>query len=150
MATEKVCPVVLRRRGESVEILAFRHPIAGFQLVKGTVEPGEGPIDAARRELAEESGITSLSSIEPKGIWESGHKEQFWHFYLCAVEQDLPESWSFFTSDGGGLNFDFFWFRIGDIPGEEWDPVFVRALSYIESSIIYTPEDLLVAPTSGL
>ena len=37
----------------------FRHPLAGIQLVKGTVEPSENPADAARRELFEESGLVS-------------------------------------------------------------------------------------------
>ena len=136
MTTEKVCPVVLRRKGGRIEVLAFRHPTAGFQLVKGDVEPGEDPIDAARRELAEESGITTISSIEPKGVWESGYDGQVWHFYLCAVEEDLPESWIFFANDGGGQNFNFFWFRMGDDFGEEWHPVFVRALAYIEVNIL--------------
>ena len=52
----KVVPILLRRR-ERLEILAFRHPQAGTQLVKGTLENGEKAEDATLRELAEESGI---------------------------------------------------------------------------------------------
>ena len=37
MAVDKACPVVLRHTTE-LEVLAFRHPLAGLQLVKGTVE----------------------------------------------------------------------------------------------------------------
>lgn len=37
MRANKACPVVLRHSTE-LEILAFRHPLAGLQLVKGTVE----------------------------------------------------------------------------------------------------------------
>jgi 8-oxo-dGTP pyrophosphatase MutT (NUDIX family) len=48
----KACPVVLRSLGDG-EILAFEHPLAGWQLVKGTVEAGELPRDAAIRELYE-------------------------------------------------------------------------------------------------
>lgn len=58
MEAEKSCPVVLRGR-ETLEILAFEHPLAGFQLVKGSVEPGESTDLAAVRELKEEAGIQS-------------------------------------------------------------------------------------------
>ena len=41
----------------------FRHPLAGIQLVKGTVEPSEKPADAARRELFEESGLNTKQPL---------------------------------------------------------------------------------------
>ncbi|MHC8286071.1 NUDIX domain-containing protein [Pseudomonas sp. XS1P51] len=50
MRVDKACPVVLRNI-EQLEILAFRHPLAGLQLVKGSVEPGELTGAAAVREL---------------------------------------------------------------------------------------------------
>jgi 8-oxo-dGTP pyrophosphatase MutT (NUDIX family) len=53
----KACPVIVRRTAGGVEILAFRHPKAGCQLVKGTIEPAESVRRAAERELQEESGI---------------------------------------------------------------------------------------------
>lgn len=58
MEADKSCPVVLRGR-ETLEILAFEHPLAGLQLVKGSVEPGEPTDLAAIRELKEEAGIQS-------------------------------------------------------------------------------------------
>lgn len=58
MTADKACPVVLRSR-ETLEILAFEHPLAGLQLVKGSVEPGESTDMAAVRELMEEAGIQS-------------------------------------------------------------------------------------------
>ena len=51
--------VVLRRQGETCRFLllrAFRY----WDFPKGQVEPGEEPIDAARREVMEETGITDL------------------------------------------------------------------------------------------
>ena len=53
METEKVCPYVLRGAGDRLEVLAFRHPLAGCQLVKGSLEPGERVVVGALRELAE-------------------------------------------------------------------------------------------------
>jgi 8-oxo-dGTP pyrophosphatase MutT (NUDIX family) len=57
IASRKACPVVLRRNQDRFEILAFRHPIAGCQLVKGSIEPEEDVGQAALRELCEESGV---------------------------------------------------------------------------------------------
>lgn len=38
---EKVVPVVFRKINNNLEILVFRHPLAGIQIVKGTVEHQE-------------------------------------------------------------------------------------------------------------
>jgi hypothetical protein len=40
MKPNKACPVILRRRNQ-LEILLFEHPLAGVQLVKGTIERSE-------------------------------------------------------------------------------------------------------------
>ena len=52
---EKVVPVILRDINQRTEILVFKHPIAGIQIVKGTVETNEELEEAALRELYEES-----------------------------------------------------------------------------------------------
>ena len=69
MTADKACPVVLRR-GQTLEILAFEHPLAGLQLVKGSVEPGEPTDVAAVRELFEEAGITATAK-HALGEWRS-------------------------------------------------------------------------------
>ena len=51
---DKACPVMFRDSSMR-KILAFEHPEAGVQLVKGSIEPGENPRLAALRELAEEA-----------------------------------------------------------------------------------------------
>lgn len=103
---DKVCPVVLRKQNQ--EILLFQHPLAGIQLVKGTVETfDESYITAAKRELAEESGITHVISARYLCSWDSGFQNQAWHFVLCECA-DLADSWTFHTQDDGGHDFAFF------------------------------------------
>lgn len=56
------------RRSLGVDVLAFEHPSGGRQLVKGTIEPGEAPEEAAVRELFEERAWSrSPSEISERG-----------------------------------------------------------------------------------
>ncbi len=126
----KVAPIVLRR-ADAPEILAFRHPRAGAQLVKGTWEEGESGEEAALRELAEESGIGNAAVVKPLGQLPFRRIRQHWHFYLCRVPSQLPNSWTFYTQDGGGHLFDFFWHDLNEPPGRGWHEDFRRAVSFV-------------------
>ncbi|WP_157605059.1 NUDIX domain-containing protein [Schlesneria paludicola] len=55
----KVAAFVLTPTPEPM-VLALRHPIAGLQFPAGTIESGEGVLDAARREVREETCVTAL------------------------------------------------------------------------------------------
>ena len=120
---QKACPVVCRGIPGSKEVLAFRHPTAGYQLVKGTIEPSETIQQAAERELFEESGVVGVA-IDYLGAVQMSEPEQEWHFVLCRVGS-LLEAWTHRTSDGGGLNFEFFWHPLN----EEADESGIRFLS---------------------
>src|SRR5215472_320848 len=106
MVPTKVCPVVLRDSAAS-KIMVFRHPSAGIQLVKGSIEPGESLADAALRELREESGITDASVCHDLGLWDVEYEGQIWSFQLCVTTQVLPETWNHRCGDDGGLNLQF-------------------------------------------
>ena len=135
---QKVAPIVLRQRAE-LEILAFRHPRAGAQLVKGTWEDGESAENASLRELAEESGIENASVVRALGQLPFRRIRQHWHFYLCHVPGQLPDRWTFFTQDGGGHLFDFFWHELNCPPGAGWHADFRRALTFVRR---WTQEDV--------
>ncbi|MGU3629146.1 NUDIX hydrolase [Comamonas sp. C24C] len=127
----KVCPVVIRGQ-ESIEILAFEHPLAGTQLVKGTIELDENSRDAALRELHEESGLIASDVLADLGVWASGYENQIWAFHLCDIN-DLPDSWVYRTADDGGHIFKFFWHPLSQKPNAQWHWVFQGALKYIAS-----------------
>jgi 8-oxo-dGTP pyrophosphatase MutT (NUDIX family) len=131
---EKVCPIIFRGPNASKEILVFRHPLAGVQLVKGTVEENEDFEAAALRELAEESGITRLTEVRFKGTLDFEEIAQRWHFFLCTAAEELPDAWDFFANDDGGINFSFFWVKLFDPPSEDWHPAHRKALDFIRGN----------------
>lgn len=106
MLPDKACAVVLSSTSQP-RMLLFLHPLSGVQLVKGTIEQGETPNEAALRELAEESGIDVAMIKDDLGCWASGHLDQIWSFQLCQAQAALPEQWSHQTLDDHGHVFEF-------------------------------------------
>ncbi len=53
----KVTCLVLRQAPDGLQLLTYLHPLGGYQIPAGTVEPGEPLPEAARRELIEETGL---------------------------------------------------------------------------------------------
>ena len=132
---EKAVPVVLRSVEDRLEILMFRHPLAGVQIVKGTVDPGEEPSSAALREFHEEAGISDGEIYGLIGCSTTVAPSERWHFYRCSAG-GLPDRWNHHCSDGGGLDFSFFWQPLDEDPRERCDPVFTRALGFIRHAVL--------------
>ena len=128
----KAVPLVLRRKRRGLEVLAFVHPLAGRQIVKGTIENGETSAAAARRELFEEAGITATAQSF-LGSSDRVAKGQLWHFWRMACSETLPDTFSHFCADDGGQTFDFFWHPLSEQPDATWHPPFVRALELLKN-----------------
>ncbi|MGE8335132.1 NUDIX hydrolase [Pseudomonas laurylsulfatiphila] len=144
MTPNKACPVILLNSSVP-RILLFRHPLAGVQLVKGTIESGETPPQAALRELKEESGIAATVVCD-MGCWIAQHLDQIWSFQLCEAQVQLPEEWTHYTLDDHGHAFSFFWASLDDLPFTECHPVFYRALMHVKSTL--SKGGYLKSPTS--
>lgn len=65
---EKVTVFITRPTDTGWAVLLLRHPYGGLQFPAGTVEPGEMPLAAARREATEETGLTDLTLRGTLGI----------------------------------------------------------------------------------
>lgn len=130
----KACPVVLRYNNNALELLAFKHPHASRQLVKGGIKQGESLASACVRELQEESGVRA-QVVKQLGVWEAGFKKQQWGFCLMHYEGVLPDTWDFATKDDGGHIFSFFWQPLNSSLDDSWNAVTKRAFQYIKSSL---------------
>jgi len=140
MKASKACAVVLRDASAEYSILAFRHPLAGCQLVKGTIEVSESPQQAAVRELLEEAGVAAVAFSE-LGTWDSEFENQVWSFQVCRPSTQLPDTWTYRCTDDGGLDFAFFWQPLEQQPNLEWHPVHARAFTFVRSVLTIRSRD---------
>lgn len=144
----KAVAAVIRDTDRASELLVFRHPVAGVQIPKGTVE-GDETIEAATlRELKEESGLEL--SIVPNfiGTWErivgGGPDENgpleinIWHISILKPGFNLPKEWSHHATGSPaeeGLIFDFFWEPIDNTLSERLDPLFAPTVDMIHQKV---------------
>ena len=141
----KAVAALVRDRGLGSELLVFRHPLAGVQLPKGTVEPGEAYAAAALRELHEESGLHLALKPQPIGVWHRSKaadankdrqlEKHVWHIFALKLRHKLPDHWSH-TAVGSpaeeGLIFEFFWRPLGPDLHRELHPLFVPTVTKIQ------------------
>lgn len=134
---EKACAVPYRWNENAIEILAFHHPLAGKQFVKGSIEPNESIISAAARELLEEGGV-NLETLTCIGSARIGSPTVQWHF--CIFDGNgLPDAWDYKTRDDGGRVFSFFWHPLSQDLDEGWHPIFHQAFQFIRQALPPSP-----------
>jgi 8-oxo-dGTP pyrophosphatase MutT (NUDIX family) len=84
-------------------VLQYRHPLGSslLELPAGTLDvPGEVPVDAARRELAEEVGLTADVLVPLGTIWNSaGWSDERTHLYLAPRTAPTPRPAGFAAVD---------------------------------------------------
>ncbi|UUR08179.1 NUDIX domain-containing protein [Sphingomonas glaciei] len=112
--------------------MAFRHPTAGKQFVKGSIEGGEAASVAALRELAEESGIIIVSGLCDLGQAPIG--AAVWHFFAIKIDS-LPDQWAHQTHDDFNHVFAFFWHPLAEDLNGDWHPRYQEALDFIRRSV---------------
>jgi 8-oxo-dGTP pyrophosphatase MutT (NUDIX family) len=93
--------VVCLDQRQRLLLLRWRDPADGSYLWEppgGGIEPGEQPIDAARRELQEETGLPGASVIDRHVMvgrdvrWNGQHYQGEEAFFLARVDQPGPLS----------------------------------------------------------
>ncbi len=113
---EKAFGYITREHGEQIQVLVFEQNTvgAGIQVPKGTIEEGETPLEAVKREMLEETGLTTLVVQEliaqdyfnhPSGVLQKRY------FYHLTTSDETMETWQHYPT---GLNeadllFSFYW-----------------------------------------
>lgn len=110
--------------GDHLLVFAHRdHPEAGIQIPGGTIEAGETPDQAVRREAFEETGLTELvfSAYLGKELVQLPERDlwQERHFYHLRCEQETPSHWSHiehFPSEGdeSEIALELYWVKLPD------------------------------------
>lgn len=84
------CGIVLARAVASGYVTLMLRAYQHWDFPKGLVEAGEMPIDAARRELAEETGITSVEFEWGERYFETGpySRGKTARYYLAGTDEE--------------------------------------------------------------
>ena len=124
MPLPQVCVCyLLRERAGRTEVLLGRKKhglgVGNFVGLGGKLEPGESAVDAAVREVLEESGVVvAASDLEPRGLlsYSFPHREawsQESSVFVCRAWQGEPR---------GSDELDPEWFDLERVPYDEmWD-----------------------------
>jgi 8-oxo-dGTP pyrophosphatase MutT (NUDIX family) len=116
---EKAAIYVLSKKG----LLVFAHtahPEVGYQVPAGTVRAGEAPVDAAVRELEEETGLRICADdLKFLGIFEHDMRpfraeKQLRHAFLLSIEEQMQDRWVHWeehpdSPDNEPVQFQFHW-----------------------------------------
>lgn len=111
--------IVVRHDGTQFLIALVREgDITSYVLPKGGVKEGEDLERAARREISEEAGLSSLALIEPLGVEErlSYGKEcwQITHYFLFTTRQAVGR-----PTDAGHHGGPW-WYSLDELPPMLW------------------------------
>lgn len=84
-----VCVAALTAKNELFFVRQFRYPYGEtvLELPAGKLEPGEDPLEAGKRELREETGVTGSNYVSLGRLYPSpGYTNEVIWLYACSAE----------------------------------------------------------------
>ena len=115
----KVVAYITRQKQGVMQLLVFEHVDvdAGVQVPKGTVEPNETLLDAVKREVREETGLTNVDGLRQIGALLRFGEE--WNLFALMLDASAPDAWTHYVSGDGedkGMNFRYYWTPLNPEP----------------------------------
>lgn len=116
---KKACAYITR---DDAELLVFEGPgHDGFQIPKGTVEPGERPREAVYREAVEESGLAAFEAPHhlTTDVWTRRSGRRYVRSFYHARVHEPRDAWTHRVTGAGaerGAEYEFSWV---DLPTSE-------------------------------
>lgn len=146
-------PVASQRRPESVLVVVYtddaqalllkrREPFEFWQSVTGSLEQGESPRDAARRELAEETGFNLTDDLIDTGISRQFTIDPRWRSrYPDGVTVNTEHEWRLRLPCASAIHIspeehsEFGWFDLEEAIDSVWSWTNRDALQKLKESI---------------
>ncbi len=111
--------IVARKQGDTIYIaLVLEGKRQHYVLPKGHVEPGETLEEAARREIAEEAGLTELNLVCELGYRErfSFSKKEWKQIYYFLYTSDRADG----QPSDPDIAYELEWFALDNLPEVFW------------------------------
>jgi 8-oxo-dGTP pyrophosphatase MutT (NUDIX family) len=129
---------VIRERAGGRDLLVFDHPEEGTQIPKGRIDRGESTMEAAARELVEESGLDLEPyryigylhrSFDHPGTGETVTED--WHLWAFRAPAGVGDTWTHFPEEEG-MEFSFRWLPLDGLASSEVHPYFTDVVRKTE------------------
>ncbi|WP_320821840.1 hypothetical protein [Reinekea sp.] len=127
---KRACPIVYRESAIGLEVLAFSQPTAGKQLVTGIIGAKETLAASCVRSLRQASGLQGKAK-RYIGKELMATAEATFGFYLMDTESISAEQWQWPENATEGEPLDFFWQRLDQPLGDEWQPLYRELSAFI-------------------
>ncbi|MFT5007438.1 MAG: hypothetical protein ACI868_000127 [Granulosicoccus sp.] len=136
---KRACPIVYRESAMGVEILVFTQATAGKQLVTGLIGAKETLAASCVRSLRQASGLKGKAK-RYIGKELMAAVDATYGFYLMETDPIQEELWQIPDGIDDGDPKEFFWLRIDQPLGDEWQPIYHELFSYIQRHFNLLPD----------
>lgn len=124
-------------------LLKRSQPFAFWQSITGSLEAGEFPVDAAQRELLEETGLVSESQLIDTGVARTFTIDPRWRDrYAANITENTEHEWHYRLPAVVEIDIDnsehsaYRWFDIDDAIDEVWSWTNKEALETLKATLV--------------
>mgnify|MGYP000856608139 CR=1 FL=1 len=135
-----VTVAALNARNELYFVRQYRYPYheAVLELPAGKLEPGENPLEAGKRELREETGVTGQGYVGLGRLYPSpGFTDEVIHLYACRASargEARPDEGEFLEAERIPLGKAVEMVMAGEVPDAKTQALVLKVARLVEKS----------------